>query len=211
MSTRSVTVADLADDDPLSRDPHEYMVDLYTHEFVERIDSGDLEDAILVREKDFYRTPMNATPEEAPKAVDRKDAGDLDVALVYLNGEGELELEHYEFKETRNPDDDIPDPVERSEEQISTVDEAIAVMNNLPGVHCTYDDNFVVADEESRRHLDHPPRYAGGQYTTQQVKEKADESEAFEKFDKAQFDGKFWWESKIEEVSGEEIASALDG
>jgi hypothetical protein len=211
MAARSDTVADLADDDPLSRDPHDYMVDLYTHEFVQSIDSGELEDAILVREKDFYRTPMNATPEEAPKAVDRKDAGDLDIALVYLNGEGELELEHYEFKETRNPDDDIPDPVERSEEQIDTVDEAIAVMNNLPGVQCTYDDNFVVADEEFRRRVEHPPRYAGGQYTTQEIKEKADESAAFEKFNDAQFDGKFWWESKIEEVSGEEIASALDG
>lgn len=97
------TFRDLADDDDHSRLPHEYTVDAFTHSFIQNLEEPELQDAIILRETDFFYTPRNTDIEKIkkkdgrPRDIYGKPKGDLDFAIIYLDDE---RIEHYEIKKS---------------------------------------------------------------------------------------------------------------
>jgi len=203
MSQGSMDIIDRSQEDPIDRNPHQYMVDAFTHAFKENLHSKDLEDAIIVREKNYFYTSTNTLLEDIlevgrPKKVYGENKGDLDFAVIYLDSR---DIEHYEFKDTEKT-------AERKaksrtdygpEEQVARAFESLELTNDVFGTDWSYEHEILFAEDYDLIFDYHPPEFVGEQLCTDQVYRRAKESQEFELLDKSLFEGDFWGK-KIEEV-----------
>lgn len=193
MEDVSASLADMAQNDPLSRTPHDYAVD----SFVERkLEETEDQDVIVLKEKDYFYTSRNTYIEDikevgSPRDIYGNHKGDLDVAVIYLRPDEKdlLEMEHFELTEEEN----IGTKAYQPEEQVGRISDSIDLINRCNGTSIVYSGEPVIIEEETERTLNgHPESYSEGYTASDEVLEHARGSEIFEVLDEDMFDEKFF-------------------
>lgn len=191
MSEGSVRITDRSMEDPVSRNSHQYMVDAFVHSFLQNMESKDLDDAIIVREKNYYYTPNNTPLEKimekgSPRHIYGNEKGDLDFAVIYLD---DNHVDHFEITESEYS---AQMKNYHPEEQIQNAHESVFWTNKTKGTDWSYDHAILFAEDHDLTFDYHPPTYEGEQFCSEDTYEKAKESDAFDALEESFFDGDFW-------------------